>query len=484
MPAKPMTEQEARGLYQQGEEAVVACLLAMDQRLRALEETVKALEARLAQNSRNSSKPPSTDPDDKKLKPMSLRKNTGKKPGGQKGHPGATLKQVDNPDEVQEHRPDTCPHCQADLKEAEALTYTARQVFEMPEPKVQVTEHRALKVVCPCCQAKVQADFPSGVNQPVQYGPRILGFGVYLHADHLIPLVRSALIVQRLTGAPFCSGTLHHAMTVAYQGLEVFEEQVKQTLSQESLVHVDETSSRVAGGRYWFHVRCTSHLTYLFCHLQRGGEAIKDLLSYRGLLVSDFLSNYVTLGCSHQFCMAHICRELVGVFEQTGKAWASELKEHLELCNAACHRARERHCARDRGSPKLWNARALALEFDRLVELGSLAHPAPTPVLGKRKPRRSKARALVDRLRDYRDECVGFLFDLSVPFTNNQAERDVRMLKVKGKVSGCFRRVEGAIRFCRVRSYLQTCGKQGMDRLDCLRSIFAGQPIMPSFKTA
>jgi transposase len=471
MPARQMTEQEARGLYQQGEDTVVAWMLAMDQR-------VRALEARQAQNSRNSSKPPSTDPDDKKLKPMSLRGKSGKKPGGQKGHPGATLKQVDNPDHIQEHRPDACPHCRAELQEAETLTYMARQVFEMPEPKVQVTEHRALKVVCPCCQAKVQAHFPSGVNQPVQYGPRILGFGVYLHADHLIPLFRSALIVQRLTGALFNSSTLHTAMKVAYQGLEVFEEQAQQALSQEAILHVDETSSRVAGTRYWFHVRCTSHLTYLFCHAKRGGEAVKDLLAYRGRLVSDFFSNYVTLDCKHQFCMAHICRELVGVFEQTGQVWAKELKEHLEKCLAACHRARQR------GSPKLWSARKLSLEFERLVGLGSLAHPAPVADSGKKKPRRSKARALVDRLRDYRDECLAFLFDLSVPFTNNQAERDVRMLKVKGKVSGCFRRLEGAVRFCRVRSYLQTCGKQGLDRLDCLRSIFAGEPIMPSFKTA
>ena len=471
MSAKQMTEQEAGALYDQGKEAVVAWMLAMDQR-------VRALEARLGQNSNNSSKPPSTDPDDKKLKPMSLRGKSGKKPGGQQGHPGATLKQVDNPDHVQEHRPDACPHCQAELQEAETLTYTARQVFEMPEPKVQVTEHRAFKVVCPCCQAKVQADFPSGVNQPVQYGPRILGFGVYLHADHLIPLFRSALIVQRLTGALFNSSTLHNAMKVAYQGLEVFEEQAQQALSQESILHVDETSSRVAGTRYWFHVRCTSQLTYLFCHKQRGGEAVKDLLAYRGRLVSDFFSNYVTIDCKHQFCMAHICRELVGVFEQTGQVWAKELKEHLEKCLAACHRARQR------GSPKLWSARKLSLEFERLVGLGSLAHPTPVTDSGKKKPRRTKARALVDRLRNYRDECLAFLFDLSVPFTNNQAERDVRMLKVKGKVSGCFRRLEGAVRFCRVRSYLQTCGKQGLDRLDCLRSIFAGEPVMPSFKNA
>ena len=466
-----MTEQEAGEFYDQGKQAVVAYLVEVTNRL-------KALETRLSQNSSNSSKPPSTDPDDKKLKPMSLRKKTGKKPGGQRGHLGATLKQVDNPDEVILHRPEVCPDCQATLHEAEALTYTVRQVFEMPEPKVQVSEHRALKVTCPCCGAKVQAPFPQGVNQPVQYGPRILGFGAYLHADHLIPLVRSALIVQRLTGAPFCSGTLHSAMKLAYQRLSGFEEQVKQALSQAKNLHVDETSTRVAQSRYWFHVRCTSHLTYLFCHNKRGGEAIKDLLSYRGRLVSDFFSNYVTLDCEHQFCMAHICRELVGVFEQTGKAWAKELKEHLEACNAACHRARER------GSPKLWNARARALEFEHLVALGSLAHPAAPAVSGKKKPRRSKARALVDRLRDYRDECLAFLFDLSVPFTNNQAERDIRMLKVKGKISGCFRRVEGAVRFCRVRSYLQTCGKQGMDRLNCLRSIFADEPIMPSFKSA
>ena len=177
---------------------------------------------------------------------MSLRKKTGKKPGGQTGHTGATLKQVDNPDHVQEHRPDACPHCQADLQQAETLTYTARQVFEMPEPKVQVTEHRALEVVCSC---KVQADFPQGVSSP------------------------SALIVQRLTGALFNSSTPHNAMKVAYQGLEIFEEQANQALSQEAILHVDETSSRVAGTRYWFQhpslrvgTRCSKTLPYLFCH--------------------------------------------------------------------------------------------------------------------------------------------------------------------------------------------------------------------------
>lgn len=482
-----MTEREARGIYHQGDEAVVAWILETDQRIRALENVVKALESRLAQNSKNSSKPPSTDPVENKLPPMSLRKKTGKKRGGQKGHQGITLRQVDNPDETQEHRPETCPNCQTDLQQVKAGGYTLRQVFEMPDPRVLVTEHRTLHVVCPCCNKQIQADFPQGVNQPVQYGPRLLGFATYLHAQHLIPFARAAQIVAEITGAAFSPGSLQNALRVAYERLQGFDTQVKEALSEASILHVDETSSRVSGQRYWFHVRSTNRLTHLFCHPNRGKAALEDLLSYRGRLVSDFFSNYVTLACEHQFCMAHICRELVGVFEQTQQEWARELKEHLEDCNAACHRARERIVARrdvpQRGSPKLWNARLLGETFDELVLEGMRLNPLPIPESGKR-ARRSKARALLDRLFEYREECLAFLFDLTLPFTNNQAERDIRMLKVKGKISGGFRRLEGAIWFCRTRSYLQTCGKQGLSRLECLSSIFAGQPILPSLQHA
>lgn len=472
-----MTEQEARGIYHQGEEAVVAWMLAMDQRLRTLENVVKALETRLAQNSKNSSKPPSTDPVENKLPPMSLRKATGKKPGGQKGHRGSTLRQVDQPDLTQEHRPEVCPNCQTDLHDSEPVGYVVRQVFEMPDPKILVTEHRALKVVCACCGNQAQAAFPQGVDQPVQYGPRLLGFATYLHAQHLIPFARASQIVAEITGVAFSPGSLHRALKVAYDGLGDFETQVKEVLSEAPVLHVDETSSRVAGSRYWFHVRSTDRLTYLFCHANRGKAALGDLFSYRGRLVSDFFSNYVTLTCKHQFCMAHICRELVGVFEQTHQEWAKELKEHLEDCNGACHRARER------GSPKLWNARLLGVRFDELVAQGSRLNPPPIPERGKR-VRRSKACALLDRLRNYREECLAFLFDLTLPFTNNQAERDIRMLKVKGKISGGFRRLEGAVWFCRTRSYLQTCGKQGLSRLECLRSVFAGETMLPSFHQA
>ena len=461
-----MNEQEAREIYQQGEEAIIAYLIEITNRLKALENQLK-------QNSQNSSKPPSSDPLERKLKPMSLRKKTGKKPGGQVGHEGTSLKQIENPDLTLSYLPQVCVHCQASLAGMESEDYTRRQVFEMPDPKVIVTEHRACKVVCPCCGKQNQGAFPDLVKQPVQYGANLLGFACYLHSQHLLPYARTAQIVNDITGAPFSAGTLHTALRTAFERLLPFEEQVKVALQVAEKVHADETGGRVDKSLHWFHVRATERLTYLFCHVNRGKKAVEDLLSYHGLLISDFFCNYVSLSCAHQYCMAHICRELLGAYELTKEECFLSLKEHLEYCHAACERARAR------GAKKLWNARPLADEFANLIEKGL----EKTPLISGVK-KRSKARCLLDRLDEHYDACIGFLFDLTIPFTNNEAERDLRMLKVKGKISGCFRTFSGAEHFCRVRSYLQSCGKQGLNRLDCLRSIFANAPIMPQFTSA
>jgi transposase len=475
-----MTNQEARELYQQGEAVTVAYLVEITNRLKAIEAKFSNLEARLNLNSQNSSKPPSTDRK-KTNKNRSLRKNTQRKPGAQPGHTGKTLEKVDHPDEVISHLPQACPHCQTKLEGLEANGYTARQVFEIPDPKILVSEHRAFCVTCPCCAKEAKADFPQGVEQPVQYGARILGFATYLSADHLVPYARVVKIIQEFTGVAFSQGTLDTALQNAFVRLEDFELHLILALHRVGILHVDETGGFVNKVRYWFHVRCTKTLTYLFCHKNRGKGAVLDLLTYTGRLVSDFFASYVNLDCLHQFCMAHICRELVGVFEKTKQSWAKELKEHLEHCNAACHAARER------GSAKLWNARILASEYDDFVATGIRANPLAPAVLhpktGKLVPATlSCARALLERLRDYREDCLAFLFDLSIPFTNNEAERGVRMLKVKSKISGCFRTLEGATRFCRLRSYLQTCGKQGLNRLDCLCSVFRGEPILPAIQ--
>jgi transposase len=469
-----MTEEQARSVVALGEDAVVALLLDFSRR-------IQELEAKLAKNSGNSSKPPSSDGLSKPaLKPMpqSLRKSSGKKQGGQKGHVGKTLLPTPTPNHVIDHLPDHCAHCQAQLPTTEPQNdYLRRQIFEIPPPQVIVTEHRAHRIVCPCCQQETQAAFPDGVDAPVQYGSHLLGLATYLHSVHLLPYSRCAQIVQDVTGAPFSAGSLHRALRVASDRLESFEQQVKQAVSSAPLLHVDETGSRVTGRLHWFHVRCTDSLTYLFHHQKRGKEAVSDLLSYSGRLVSDFFSNYVSLDCAHQFCGAHLLRELTFAEEVLKQPWAGELKSVLETMVAACHRARER------GAKTLWNAADLRRQFDRCLGKGLSQNPPPVPTPGRKRVARGKVRCLLDRLRDYRDEYLPFLFDLSLPFTNNQAERDIRMLKVKGKVSNCFRTEEGADTFCRLRSYVQTCQKQHMPLLDCLRSVFVGEPLTPSLRT-
>lgn len=466
-----MTEPEASALYDQGKEAVVAWMLATDRRIRQLE-------ARLGQNSHNSSKPPSSDPPSSRLKPMptSLRSKSGKKPGGQKGHGGNTLKQVEVTDEqhVQNHRPAQCPRCRCDLSQTESAGYTRRQVFDIPPPTLEVTEHRAHALVCPCCQAQVKADFPEGVDQPVQYGPNVVGLALYLHVVHLVPFARTAQIVGEVSGASLCQSTLHNALERGFVRLAPFEQDLKRALAQAPILHVDETSVRQCKKRHWVHTRCTDQLCWLFAHARRGGaQVLSDLVDYGGTLISDFWGSYVGMDCRHQFCVAHLCRELQGVFEQTKQPWAKDLKELLLSANAACHRARER------GSPRLWNATAWAAPYDLLVQEGLRQSPRDAS-----RNKQSKARNLVERLRDYRSECLGFLFDLSLPFTNNEAERSIRMVKVRAKVSGGFRTAAGVERFCRWRSYTQTCAKQEMNVLRCIQSLFDGLPIMPSLNPA
>ena len=357
----------------------------------------------------------------------------------------------------------------------------------MPVPRVVVTEHQAARVCCPCCGRECRAPFPEAVGQPVQYGPNLLGFATYLHTVHLLPYARCARIVQEITQAPFSPGSLHTALALAAERLSDFDEQLQATLSQAPLLHVDETGTRVKGKLNWFHVRCTDTLCRLFCHEKRGKQAVDDLRPYSGRLISDFFSNYVTLGCQHQFCGAHhakwlrhlrMLRELTFASEVLGQDWAGSLKSVMEAMVAACHRAR------DRGGAKLRDASPLVREFDRWVQEGLKQNPLPRKPPGKRRVARGKVRNLIDRLIDHREGYLAFLFDLSIPFTNNEAERAIRMLKVKSKVSGGFRTKSGADAFCRLRSYTQTCQKQGMCLMDCLRSVFNGKMILPSLNHA
>jgi transposase len=465
-----MTRDEAELLYEQGKEAVVDCLVRFAARLQALEEQV-------AKNSGNSSKPPSSDGLSKPtLKPMpqSLRKKNGKKPGGQKGHSGKTLLQSESPHQVVLHHPATCSRCHASLNNASPDSYLRRQVFEMPEPTVVVTEHRAFAVGCSHCGTQTAASFPKEVASPTQYGPNLLGFATYLHSVHLLPYARCAQIVNDITGVPFSPASLHRALGSASERLSCFEEQVKVALEQAPVQHTDETGSRVSGKLHWIHVRSTPSLCHLFVHEKRGKEAVSDLLSYGGSLMSDFYTSYVRLSCRHLFCGAHLLRELTFAEEVLKQSWAGSLQALFETMVSSCHAARER------GESYVANTPALLTSFDALVAEGLAQNPLPEAMPKKRgRVAKGKARCLLERLRDYRVAYLAFLLDLSLPFTNNEAERDLRMFKVKGKVSGCFRTREGANVFCRLRSYVRTCQKQAMPLLKSIRSLFEGQVNMP-----
>lgn len=471
-----LTEDQAGALYEAGRETVVAVLMDLSRRVQALEE-------QLAKNSSNSSKPPSSDgPKKPPLKPMntqSLRKKSGKKPGGQKGHPGKTLEAVQAPDEIVVHAPDVCQHCHGGLDEGTTTAVSRRQVFEMPEPKVVVTEHQVVTVRCPCCGNETQAPAPEGVEKPVQYGPNLLGFATYLHAVHLIPYARCVQILKEVTGAPFSAGSLHQALRTAHHRLSDFDQVLEKALADPTVApvkYVDETGGRVAGKLHWFHVRCTEQLCRLFRHEKRGGPATTDLLGYTGTLVSDFWASYVALkDCRHVFCGAHVLRELTFVHEVLGQGWARGAISVLEEAVSACHRARER------GAKKLWNASRFAFDFRFWVEQGLKANaPANTSVNSSSR----KARCLAERLWEWRDDYLRFLYDLTLPFTNNLSEQAIRMFKVKSKISGGFRTTTGADWFCRIRSYVATCQRQGMAVLDCLRSVFAGQVAMPKLSAA
>ena len=469
-----LTEQQARGLLEQDSEAVVTLLVDMSRRIQALEE-------QLAKNSGNSSKPPSSDGLKKgplqPMAPQSLRKKSGNRPGGQKGHTGSTLEAVETPNEIVVHTPDVCQHCYRNLNNDVVTSVSRRQVFEMPEPKVVVTEHHIVTRRCACCNKETRAAVPAGAEKPVQYGPNLLGYATYLHVVHLIPYARCAQILRETTGAPFSAGSLHQAIRTAHGRLADFDQALQKALADVDVVpvkYVDETGGRVAGKLHWFHVRCTERLCRLFRHEKRGGEAVvADLQAYRGTLVSDFWSSYVSLPCKHVFCGAHVLRELTFVHEVQGQGWARGLISVLEKAVSACHRARAR------GSQKVWNANRLAARFRFWVKQGRLAN---APHLTTATSKVSKARCLADRLWDRQEDYLRFLYDLSLPFTNNLSEQAIRMFKVKSKISGCFRTTEGADRFCRIRSYTATCQRQGLSVLDCLRSIFTGEITMPALR--
>ncbi len=470
-----MTRDDLQAVYAAGPDAVLALF-------EQLQARIEALEDRLATNSRNSNHPPSSDGPATLPKPRSLRQKTGKKPGGQPGHPGHSLRMSATPDRIVVHRPAHCHACGQALAGVAPRRTDRCQVIDLPVVQLEVVEHQAETVCCPICQHASTEHVPAEARQAVQYGPRILALGVYLHVGHLVPSARSSGVFTDLFGAGPSEGTLLHAVQTCATVLQPVEAAIKQGIQHAEVGHFDESGLRVAGRRQWLHVASTPLLTHYGWHPKRGRAAtdsIGILPAFGGTALHDGWRAYWHYPCQHALCNVHHLRELTFLHEQQQHAWAGEMKTLLVAIKQQVDQVQAL------GATCLDPARSTMFEhrYHHLLAVAEAAHPPPDPTSrsGRRgRLKQSKARNLLDRLRMHQQAVLAFMYDFRVPFDNNLAERDIRMVKVHQKVAGCFRSTAGASAFCRIRGYISTLRKQGYDVLNALECAMRGQPLMPA----
>jgi transposase len=477
-----MEREEILTIYEAGPEAVIILINHLTSRIVELEERVKSLEERLNKNSSNSSKPPSTDAyATKKPKPKSRRIKSGKKVGGQKGHPGTTLRMVDNPDETVIHNVNEYSNCHTSLEEEEAKDYEKRQTFDIPPVRLLSTEHRSEIKTCPKCGHINTADFPEDVTQPAQYGPLLKAFAVYLHDYQLIPYDRGCELLSDVYGCEISPATLIRAENECFEGLEDFENMIKDALLQSPVIHSDETGVKICGMRNWLHVACTAKMTYYFAHQKRGSEAMDDmgiLPNYDGVIVHDFWKAYYKYLCNHGLCDAHLIRELIFISENYEQEWSGQMTDLLITIKGCVDETRE---TSDSLTPR--QIKDFEMMYEYITKMGLEENPPPLDLDSKPKKRgrkkQTKPKNLLDRFVGYKGDILRFMHDFEVPFDNNLAERDVRMMKVQQKISGTFRSVQGACSFCRIRGYISTVKKNNLSVIDAIGAVFNGKPFVP-----
>jgi transposase len=487
-----MTEEETR---KQGEELadLKEQMAKKDQRIEELEAylmrallRIEELKRRLGKDSHNSSKPPSSDGLGRK--PGKARKKSEKRSGGQKGHQGTSLSQVLTPDERLSHRPTHCEACQFDLRQEVGRVKERRQIHDIPEIRLQVVEHHVEEICCPACQHLTRASFPMGVDAPAQYGPNGQSLAVYLSQFQLLPMARTCEVLEDLCQCPLSEATLVHWMGEAAQQLEPTIQRIKAMLIASKFKHADETGIRIKGLLHWTHVSSNQWVTLYSWHRKRGREALESIgiwPHFHGRAMHDRWSSYDHYTCAHSLCGAHLLRDCLYVAEQEKQPWAQNMFDLLLAMSKAADRWRAQ---RAKAIPKEERDDWIARYFATLASGLSMDAAQAPPIdgirpkkVGRKKQDASKNR--LDALLHRAENVLYFLDDLSVPFTNNQAERDLRMIKVQQKVSGTFRSTQGATSFCIIRSYLATMRKQGRSMLGAMAAVFAGTPFSIAWGT-
>lgn len=424
---------------------------------------VSILVNRLGLNSKNSSKPPSTD----RFRKKEPKASTGRKPGGQTGHVGTTLVKFPDPDIVKSIMVDQTKLPPGMYHE---VGFEARQVVDV-DISTCVTEFQA-QILEDQSGKRYTAPFPDGVTRPVQYGSGVKVHSVYMSQFQLIPYNRVEEHFRYELQIPVSAGSINNFNKDAFERLEYFEQWIKKELIQQPLLHGDETGINIGSKTNWLHTLSNGQLSYFYPHARRGSEAMDKmgiLPHYKGIACHDHWKPYYRYSCTHALCNAHHLRELERAFEQDGQKWAQTMALLLKEMNRAVNEAE--------GRLEAEASQQFRMRYRELLKEAEAECPPPDEKdrEGKRgKIARSKARNLLERLRDFEDDVLRFMDDANVPFSNNQAENDLRMTKVQQKISGCFRSMEGAMIFCRIRSYLSTCRKQGVTASEALHLLFQG----------
>ncbi len=453
--------------------ALFAQVQALTKQVEMLTARVVELEGRLAKNSRNSSKPPSSDGMNRP-KPKSQRKAGQKAKGGQKGHAGHTLKKAQAVDHIETHAPpERCDACGHPL--TNAVVVQVRQVFDIPPLGHEVTEHQVLAAVCSCGKTHC-GEFPTDVAAPVQYGPRLKAAVVHLTHHHMMPVSRTGDLMGDLFNLPLSDATVLAINEEARRRLAPTVAAMGEALKAVPIAHADETGMRVAGKIRWLHVLATTTLTWIGAHANRGKKAFDAfgiLTMFAGTLIHDGWKSYRDLTCVHGLCNAHHLRELTYVVEEMGQVWAQRL---IDLLLAA-----QQEVAVAGGPLTADRIAHYRSAHTQILAAGEAANPRAPPSGRRGKTKQSKALNLIDRLRVHADDVWRFMTDHNVPFSNNIAEQAVRMPKVKQKISGGFRTQTGLDTFCTIRSYLATLHKQGTNLFLALTLTFQGSPPQPRF---
>lgn len=470
-----LSEAEVRALYAQGEEGMVETFLLLQGQVIVLSERVAELERRQNATSRTSHKPPSSDGYKKAPSPTRReQKRAGRKTGGQPGHRGTTLQMVAEPDDVKAIWPARCSGCGKRMKAAGGDVAVRGQVFDVPPQRLETTEYRVMECTCTGCGRRSRGELPEGIRPGAQYGSRIKAVMTYLHVQHLVPLDRTSQLLEDLLGASVSEGTIVNALRHGTNRVASMLEEIQAALIDSPVVHFDETGMRIEGELWWLHTAGTSGLTYYLADPKRGRaahERMGILPTFGGTAVHDGYRSYRGYDCVHALCNAHHIRELTAVHEATGQAWAEDLR--ALLCQA--------HRWKQNGRLTPTRKKRIDRRYDALLRQGQLDNlfdmDKALAQIRNGGLKRSQAQILVRRLIRDKSETLRFVTSDAVPFDNNPSERDLRMMKVKQKVSNTFRTADGAAAFCAIRSYISTLRKQGADVLEGINALYELSPI-------